>query len=245
VHGDLLVLIQDGMERQYVTALDKTTGSTIWETDRPEMEAPTGDQKKSFCTPIAIRDRLGRDQLICMGSQWMVSYEPTTGNEIWKVYHGKGFSVVPRPVYADGVVYFCTGFGKPQLWAVRVDGSGDVTETHVEWTALKSIPAKSSPLLYQGRLYMVADNGVASCFDAADGSQLWTERIGGDYSASPILVGGRIYFGSHDGVITVIKPGDEANVVAVNQLDGKIMASPAVVDNALLWRTDKAIYRIE
>jgi outer membrane protein assembly factor BamB len=245
IYQDRLILIQDGMERQYVIALDKHNGNTIWERDRPTIVAPTGDQKKSFCTPIAIRDPMGREQLICMGSQWIVAYDPQTGDEIWRLNHGNGFSVVPRPVYADGLVYFCTGFGKPQLWAVRVDGTGDVSSTHVQWTALQGIPSKSSPILHEGLLYVVADNGVASCFDASDGTQLWKERIGGDYSASPILVGGNLYFGSHDGIVTVIKPGREVEIVATNQLDGKIMASPAVVANAMVIRTDQAIYRIE
>lgn len=247
IHGNHLILIQDGMERQYVAALDKATGETIWETDRPEMEAPTGDQKKSFCTPIAIQDEQGREQLICMGSQWMVSYEPESGKEIWRCYHGKGFSVVPRPVYSPSqqVVFFSTGFGKPQLWAVSVTGSGDVTDTHVQWVAKQGIPAKSSPLLHDGKIYVVADNGVASCLDSVTGEELWKHRLGGDYSASPVLVGGLIYFGSHDGEVFVMKPGDEPIVVAENQLGGKIMASPAIVDNTMLLRTEHAIYRIE
>lgn len=245
VEKDLLVLIQDGVERQYVTALNKVTGETVWETDRPEMEAPDGDQKKAYCTPIAVTDKQGREQLICMGSQWMVSYHPDTGEEIWRVYHGKGFSVVPRPVHADGVVYFSTGFTKPELWAVRVDGQGDVSDTHVEWTVTKGIPAKPSPLLHEGLIYVMADTGVASCFDAKDGALVWKKRIGGDYSSSPVLAGGHIYFGSHDGEVTVIKPGREGQVVAKNQVDGQIMASPAVVGNALVLRTAKAIYRIE
>ncbi|MFK8115354.1 MAG: PQQ-binding-like beta-propeller repeat protein [Rubripirellula sp.] len=245
VWKDLLVLIQDGVERQYVTALKKTSGETVWERDRPEMEAPTGDMKKAYCTPIAITDEQGREQMICMGSQWIVSYEPESGEEIWRCYHGKGFSVVPRPVHDNGVVYFSTGFGKPQLWAVRVDGSGDVTETHVEWTVIAGIPAKPSPLLHDGLIYVMADNGVASCFTIADGELVWKKRIGGDYSASPILAGGHLYFGSHDGKVTVLKPGESAEVVAENQLDGKIMASPAVIGDALILRTDKAIYRIE
>ncbi len=245
IYKDLLVLIQDGVERQYVTALNKLTGETVWEKDRPEMEAPDGDQKKAYCTPIAITDKRGREQLICMGSQWIVSHEPETGNEIWRVYHGKGFSVVPRPVHANGVVYFSTGFGKPQLWAVRVDGEGDVTATHVKWTVTQGIPAKPSPLLHDGLIYVMADTGVASCFSASDGHQVWKKRIGGDYSSSPILAGGHIYFGSHDGKVTVIKPGPEGEVVSENQVDGQIMASPAVVGNALVLRTAKAIYRIE
>ena len=245
IHDEMLVLIQDGVERQYVTALDKSTGETIWEVDRPEMDAPSGDQKKAYCTPIAITDKRGREQLICMASQWMIAYEPKTGEEIWRVRHGKGFSVVPRPVFADDVVYFSTGFGKPELWAVRVDGEGDVTDTHVEWTVLQGIPAKPSPLLHDGFVYVVSDNGVASCFNTKDGTQVWKKRLGGDYSASPLLAGGNIYFGSHDGKVTVVKPGQDGEIVAENQLDGKIMASPAVVDDAIILRTDKAIYRIE
>ena len=245
IYDDLLVLIQDGVERQYVTALNKTSGETIWEKDRPEMDAPDGDHKKAYCTPIAITDKRGREQLICMGSQWMVAYEPKSGNEIWRVYHGKGFSVVPRPVFANDVVYFSTGFGKPELWAVRVDGEGDVTDSHVEWTVGQGIPAKPSPLLHDGLIYVMADTGVASCFRADDGQQVWKKRIGGDYSSSPTLAGGHIYFGSHDGKVTVLKPGHEGEIVAENQVDGKIMASPAIVGNAMVLRTDQAIYRIE
>lgn len=245
VHGGLLVLIQDGMDRQYVIALDKATGETVWQTDRPPMDAPSGDTMKSYCTPIAVTDSIGREQLICMGAQWMVAYAPKTGDEVWRVRHGTGFSVVPRPVHVDGTVYFCTGFGKPQLWAVRIDGSGDVTDTHVDWTVKTGIPAKPSPILHEGLIYVVSDNGVASCIDAADGEIIWKERIGGDYSASPVLVGEHLFFGSQDGKVTVMKLGREADVVAVNQLDGKIMASPAIVDGAMILRTDLALYRIE
>lgn len=245
VFQNTLVLIQDGLERQYVTGLDKKTGETIWETDRPEMEAPTGDQKKAYCTPVAITDQRGREQLLCMASQWMVSHDPKSGEELWRCYHGKGFSVVPRPVYGDGVVYFSTGFGKPELWAVRVDGDGDVTDTHVEWTVSKGIPAKPSPLLHDGLIYVMADNGVASCLKADSGEEVWKKRIGGDYSASPLLAGGNLYFGSHDGKVTVMEPGADAKVIAENQIDGQIMASPAAINDSLVLRTDKAIYRID
>ncbi|MEM6471765.1 MAG: PQQ-binding-like beta-propeller repeat protein [Planctomycetota bacterium] len=240
---DRLVLIQDGMERQYVIALDKLTGKTIWETDRPEMDAPSGDQKKAYCTPIRIVDSAGRDQLICMASQWMVAYEPDTGKEIWRVRHGKGFSVVPRPVFANDVVYFSTGFGKPELWAVRVDGNGDVTQTHVEWTVIKGIPAKPSPVLDQGLIYVIEDNGVASCFSAKDGETIWKQRIGGKYSASPILINNRLMFASHEGKVTVLSSGDDPKVLAENKLDGQIMASPAIVDDSMIIRTVDAIYR--
>ena len=175
----------------------------------------------------------------------MVSYDPKTGDEIWRVDHGSGFSVVPRPVVDEEVVYFSTGFGKPELWAVRIDGSGDVTDTHVVWRELKGISKKPSPLLHDGLLYVMDDTGIASCFAAKDGEAIWKKRVGGDYSSSPLLAGGHIYFGSHDGKVTVIKPGTDGEIVAENQVDGQIMASPVAVDHSLLLRTDKAIYRID
>ncbi len=245
LYGSLLVLIQDGLERQYVVALKKDSGETVWETERPEMQAPSGDMKKAFSTPIAITDKRGRKQLICVASQWLVSYIPETGEELWRCYHGKGFSIVPSPVYADGVVYFSTGFGKPQLWAVSVDGDGDVTDTHVQWTVQKGIPAKPSPLVHDGLIYVITDNGVASCLRTSDGSEVWKKRFGGDYSASPLMAGGHIYFASHDGLVTVIKPGEEGEIVAENKIDGQIMASPAPIHDSLVVRTDKAIYRFD
>lgn len=245
VYGDLLILIQDGVERQYVMALDKLTGETVWEVDRPPMEAPSGDQKKSYCTPIAVTDAAGREQLICLGSQWIVAYEPTTGNELWRCYHGTGFSVVPRPVCDGDVVYFSTGFGKPHLLAVRIDGSGDVTDSHLEWVVERGIPAKPSPILHQGFIYLIDDNGVASCLRAADGELVWKERIGGQYSASPVLAGGRLYFWSQEGKVTVIRPGPEFQRLAENQIDGQIMASPAIVGKSIVLRTDRAVYRFE
>lgn len=243
IYEDLLVLICDGVDRQYVMALKKSNGETVWETDRPEMDAPDGDQKKSFDTPVAVTDRLGREQLICMGSQWIVAYEPHTGKEIWKVYHGKGFSVVPRPVIGHGMVYISTGFGKAQLWAIRIDGSGDVTETHVVWKEKRNIPTKPSPLLVEDRLYVINDTGIATCFDAIDGTTVWTKRIGGNYSASPLLVDGRIYVASHEGIITVIQPGDEYQVLAENDLKEQIMASPIALDDSLIIRTNERLAR--
>lgn len=247
IDGDLLVLICDGVDLQFVVALDKASGETVWKTDRPAMRAPKGDQKKSYCTPIAITDQKGRRQLVCMGSQWLVSYDPATGKEIWRLDHGSGFSVVPRPVYdpATGLVYFATGFGKPQLWAVSPEGDGDITATDlVRWKETKRGPAKPSPLVHGSEVYVMEDGGIASCLDAATGTAHWSERTGGNYSASPLLADGRIYFCSQEGKITVIAPGKEWRILSENQLDGQLMASPVALDGALLIRSDTALYRI-
>ncbi len=243
IEGHNLILICDGMDAQYVTALNKTTGKEVWKTDRPEMDTTDGDQKKSYCTPISLTDESGRRQLICMGSQWVVSYDPETGHEIWKVRHGKGFSVVPRPVVGHGMVYISTGFGKAELWAIRLDGTGDVTDTHVAWKEKRGIPTKPSPLLVGDEIYVIADTGIASCFDAKTGEVLWTERVTGNFSASPLLVDGKIYFASQEGEVTVIKPGRTYQELAKNTLSGQLMASPLAIDNALYIRSDTSLYR--
>ena len=245
IHGDKLVLICDGTDAQFVTALNKDTGKEVWRTARPPMEAESGDRKKSYSTPIAIVDERGRKQLICMGAQWLVSLEPRSGKEIWRVRHGTGFSVVPRPVYGNGMVYVCTGYGKPQLWAVRADGDGDVTDTHVVWKETKRIPAKPSPLLVGSDLFVTDDSGIVSCFDALDGALRWQERIGGNFTASPILAGGKLYFASESGKVTLIEPSAAFQVAAENVVEGRLMASPVVVDESLLLRTDAALYRID
>ena len=245
VDGDHLIVIQDGVDRQYVATLDVKTGETIWEKDRPPMSTTNGDHLKACSTPVVATDRSGRLQYICLGAQWIVSYEPETGDEIWRVRHGEGFSVVPRPIIDRDHVYLCSGYPKPNLLAIRLDGSGDVTDSHVSWRAKSGISSKPSPILKNGLIYLVADNGVAQCIRATDGSTVWKSRIGGDYSASPILVNDDLYFLSHDGKVTVMKGGEEAEEIAVNHLDGRVLASPAVVDGALILRTEQALYRIE
>jgi outer membrane protein assembly factor BamB len=246
VVDNLLILICDGVDQQFVTALDVASGREVWKTNRPEMRAAKGDQKKSYNTPILITDRSGRDQLICMGSQWLVSYEPKTGKEIWRFDHGDGFSVVPRPVYSPKhqLVYISTGFGKPVLKAIRVDGKGDITnQDKVAWEDPKRIPAKPSPLLIGDELYVISDGGVGSCFDAATGKLHWNARIDGNYSASPLFADGKIYVGNQEGALTVFAPGKSYEKLVENQIEGSIMASPLALDGALVLRSDTALYR--
>ncbi|MFT5468493.1 MAG: outer membrane protein assembly factor BamB [Verrucomicrobiales bacterium] len=243
VVGNLLILVRDGVDMQYVTALDTKSGETVWKTPRPPMRAANGAQKKAYSTPLLI-EHDGREQLVIPTSQWIVSYEPSTGKELWRADHGSGFSLVPRAVHENGVIYACTGFGKPQLWAVRVDGSGDVTESHVLWKETKRIPAKPSPLVANGRVYVVEDGGVASCFDGLTGKEIWSDRLGGNYSASPILVADKIYIPSQEGKVAIFDAGDQFRLVAENQIDGEIMASLAPIDGGLILRSKTALYRI-
>lgn len=244
VYEDLLVLVRDGCDVQYVTALDKHTGSTVWKTDRPPIDATYLPYRKAFSTPLVI-EAGGRRQMIIPGAQWVVAYDPADGRAIWRANYGSGFSNASRPVFGHGMVYICTGFASQQLWAIRVDGRGDVTETHVVWKAKRQIPNRSSPLLVGDELYLISDAGVATCFDAHRGETHWCQRISGNYSASPTYADRRIYFFSEEGKATVFRPGREFVKLAENHLDGRVMASPAVAGRALLLRSDGHLYRIE
>ncbi|MCL4203777.1 MAG: PQQ-binding-like beta-propeller repeat protein [Pirellulaceae bacterium] len=244
IHGDLLVLVRDGCDRQYVTALDKHTGRTVWTADRPPMATSVAVYRKAFSTPLVI-EHDGTEQLVIPGAQWMVAYEPATGRELWRVDTGPTFSNSARPVYANGLVFCGTAYGGSFLLAIRPDGQGDVTQTHVAWQTQRSVPKRSSPLVVDGHLYMVADNGIATCLDASSGSEHWTERLGGSFSAAPVAAAGRIYLFSEDGTTTVIQPGTPFRQLAANKLDGRIMATPAFVDSSIFLRTDTHLYRID
>lgn len=238
LHQDRLILICDGIDQQYVAAIDKATGKELWRKSRPEMDGDNGDRHKAYSTPIVIAGKGGDDfQVICMGAQWLVSYNPIDGEENWKLKHGSGFSVVPRPVFnrQEELIYVSTGFGAAELWAIDPQGK-------VQWKDTKRIPTRPSPLLVGDELYVINDQGIASCFDAASGALHWSERITGNYSASPIYAGGHIYVCNHEGEIAVFKPGTSYSPVVTNQIGEQIMASPVALDGQLIIRSAEALY---
>jgi hypothetical protein len=239
----LLIIPCDGMDEQYVVGLDAADGHLVWRTDRPEMAGRDGDFHKAFSTPLVIEHR-GQRQALIMGAQWLVSYDPATGRELWRLRYGNGFSNAPRPVYGHGLVYVCTGFLRPQLLAVDPSGEGDVSGTNVRWSYKGQVPSMSSPILVGSELFFVSDNGIATCLDARTGELRWRERLGGNFSSSPICAAGQILIGSREGRSSIFRAAAEFELLAVNQLDGAIMASPAVYDTDLLIRTDTHLYRI-
>ena len=243
LYQDLLVLTCDGSDVQYVAALHKDTGKLAWKTPRSGKLREKADVKKAFCTPLAVSVG-GQDQLIIPGADWVYGYEPLTGKELWRVGY-LGFSTVPRPVVGHGMVYICTGFMLSELWAIKLGGTGDVTQSHVAWKVTKKMPLKPSPLLAGDELYVVSDTSNLTCLDAQTGKILWEQRLGGNFSASPIIANGHIYFSSEEGKTSVLAPGREFKLLATNELKERIMASPAVSGNTLYLRTDKALYRIE
>jgi outer membrane protein assembly factor BamB len=236
---DRLVFSIDAADMQAVVALGRADGKVKWKTDR----RTNAGRKFSFCTPLLIEVN-GKRQIVSPGSGLVGGYDPETGAEVWRVRYGEGYSVVPRPVYAGGLLYVCTGYDSPKLLAIRPDGTGDVTDTHVAWTAAKGVPHNPSLLAAGDGLYMVSDRGVASCLDLNSGAVKWQERLGGNHSASPILADGKIYFVSEEGSATVIKAGPKFEKLAVNDMRERTLASMAAADGALYLRTDKHLYRI-
>jgi outer membrane protein assembly factor BamB len=243
VFNDLFIVPCDGTDQQYVVALNKLTGEQVWKTKRPPMSGTTGDLHKAFSTPLLVKSA-NRDQVIIPGAQWVVAYDPRDGYEIWKVRHGDGFSNVPRPIAGHGMAYICTGFMAPQLWAIGLDGQGDVTRTHVKFKVPRQVPAMPSPVLVADQIYFITDQGVATSVNALTGETIWTKRIAGNFSSSPLFADSKIYFSSQEGKTTVIRPGRAYEEVAVNSLDGQLMASPAVFDESLVLRSQSHLYRI-
>jgi outer membrane protein assembly factor BamB len=235
LYDDLLIVSCDGIEQQFVVALDKATGKVRWKKMREGYQA--------YTTPLVV-SLAGGDQVISPGAFQAIAYEPRSGKEIWRVKYAEGFSNVPRPVYGNDLIFICTGFQEPSLLAVRLDGHGDVTKSKIVWKLDRGIPRTSSPLLVGNELYIVSDNGIATCIDAQTGAELWRARLNGNYSASPIYADGRIYFLSEEGESIVIAPGRQLKHLATNQLDGPTLASMAVTHSSLFIRSATHLYRI-
>lgn len=243
VWGDLLIVNCDGTDVQFIAALDKRTGQVAWKCDRTGATNPSTDSRKAFSTPLVV-DVAGRPQIISIGAERAYAYDPVDGRELWWV-NIPGFSNVPRPISANGLVYICTGYMKPQLWAIRPDGSGDVAATHIAWRAENQAPANPSPVLVGDQLFMVSDQGVGTCLNARSGKELSKARLGGNFSASPVAADGHLYFFSESGEGIVATADMNMKILARNHLESRIQASPAIVDRALLVRTETHLYRIE
>jgi len=253
IFRDLLLLHYDGSDLQYVVALDKRTGKTVWKTPRsidfqdlgpdgkPQAE---GDMRKAFATPQIITVE-GAPLLISMGAKATYAYDPLTGKERWRVEERTHHSASTRPVFGFGLVFLPTGFPKGELLAVRPEGRGDVTSTHVAWRLTRGVPNKPSLLLVNDLLFMTTDAGVASAVEARTGEVVWTGRIGGKHSASPVAADGRVYFFSEEGATIVIEAGRTFKILAENKLGDGFMASPAIAGKSFIVRSHTHLYRIE
>jgi outer membrane protein assembly factor BamB len=254
IYGNLLILPFDGSDYQYIVALDKNTGKTIWKSDRsidfkdlkdgkPEAE---GDFRKAFSTPI-ISKFDGRDVLISLGSKALYAYEPMTGKDIWRIEERKNHSGSSQPAVADGIVYSCMGFSKGNLLAVKPgpNAKGVLDESHIAWQSSRNVSLKPSVIIDNGLLFMLDDGGIVSCLDAKTGSEFWRERVQGNYSASPLLAEGRLYIFSEEGKCAVLAASREFKKLGESTLPSGVMATPAIAGKAIYLRTKTDLYRIE
>jgi outer membrane protein assembly factor BamB len=238
--GDSLIFSCDAAQDPFVAALDSKTGKLLWKTPRNTPAQRTF----SFSTPLEIEVD-GIKQIISPGSGLVAAYDPAGGKEIWRVRYGEGYSVVPRPVYAQGLLFISSGYDAPELLVIRPDGAkGDVTESHVAWSTKRGAPNTPSVLVVDDLAYYVSDAGIATCADAKTGKVHWTERLGGNFSASPFYAEGRIYFQNEEGVGFVVKHSQTFKLLAKNDLEEQTLASCAVMNTKLFIRSKSHLWCI-
>lgn len=243
IYGDLLYLTMDGFDQQYITALNKLTGETVWKKDRNiDFGTTDGDAKKAYSTPILIKVE-GQEMLISPFAAATIAYNPKTGDPIWMVRHG-GMNGAGRPLFGNGLVFINSADGPNPLVAVRPIGTGDITD-NIAWKSSKAIPKRPSELLIGDLLFLMNDGGVASCMEATTGKVIWSKRLPGEYWASPLYANGLIYCFGQKGEIPVFKASRELEIVAENKLNDGFNASPAVAGESLILRSKTHLYRIQ
>ncbi len=236
--GGKLFVVCDGSSKPFVAAIDAETGKVAWKSPR-SVEARISH---SFVTATtAMID--GRTQMLAPGPDHFAAYDLATGTELWRV-RAPGWSVVPQPAVGHGMVIYNHDYDNPELFAVKLGGIGDVTETNIVWRITRGAPSTPSPLLVGDELYFVSDNGIASCVDAKTGTSHWMERLGGNFSASPIYANGRVLFLNETGVVTWVKLGKDFAVLGKNEVPGRTLATPAFSNGAMYLRTDEVLYKV-
>jgi outer membrane protein assembly factor BamB len=239
LHNGRLAVVCDGSTDPFVAAIDAQSGKVLWKQPR-SVKARISH---SFVT-VAVAEVDGSAQVMAPGPDHFAAYDLETGRELWKVM-APGWSVVPQPTVAHGMVIYNHDYDYPELMAVRLGGSGDVTESHVVWRRKRGAPSTPTPVLIGNELYTVSDDGIAACLDVLTGEQHWMERLGGNFSASPVFAAGRILFLDENGHATWIAAAKEFQVLGKNEVPGRTLATPAFADGAMFLRTDENLYRID
>ena len=251
IYNEWVIVHIEGTDVQYIAALNKKTGNTIWKTERPVefySDIPPV-YRKAYTTPIVVEVN-GRDLLISNGAQMCIAYDARTGEPVWSVWYGHD-STVGMPLSYGGLVFFNSGwiFQKDtpnfvRFFAVDPGGSGDITKTHVRWEMSVDVPQITTPVIVDGRIYMVHERGAITCLDALTGKLIWKDKLKGQFNASPVYAGGHLYIPEVRGTVYVIKPGDRFHLVSENRLETTIKATPAFVNGNILVRTENFLYRI-
>lgn len=251
LHNDKLIVHLEGTEDPYVVALNKKTGETIWKSVRPaEIYDPLKPvYRKSYQTPIVITVD-DRELLISNSAFLCFAHDVNTGEVIWTIEYGYD-STVSQPLFYDGLVYVNSGWifedNKPSFtrqYAVDPTGKGDITKTHIKWMYEEEVPQIPTPVIVEGKMYMVHDRGMVTCLDVKTGEVIWKEKLKGNFNASPIYAAGNIYFINVKGNCTVVKPGESFQKVAENDLKETVKATPVFINDYMILRTSNSLYLI-
>jgi len=231
VWEDKLLVNGDHDGDSYLVALDRATGKTLWKIARP-------NHTRSYSTPI-VRKIGDRTQMILAGNMCVASYDPANGSQHW-IIDGPTEQFVASMVHGPGDLVFVTG-GYPDhhMLAIRTDGSGNVSNSHIAWRTTDSASYVPSPIAVGDYFPVVSDNGIASQFEAQTGTRTWRERLGRHYSASLVAAGGLVYFTDDDGITQIVRPGAKFERVAENKLGEPVIASPAISHGQLFLRGQK------
>ena len=232
---DLVIINGDHDGDGYIVALDRKTGNERWRTARE-------NKTRSYVTPI-IREIDGRTQMILSGSLSVASYDPSSGSRHWTI-DGPTEQFVASMVYNGEFLFVTGGFPERHILAIRPNGHGNVTDTHIAWRTTRGAAYVPAPIIIGPYLLVVADSGIASCFEASSGKRYWMERLQGGHSASPVFADGNVYFVSDQGVTTLIRPGPEFEIVARNEIGEPVTASPAISQGQIFLRSHKNLYCI-
>ena len=232
---DKLIVNGDHDGSGYLVALDRATGKTVWKTPRP-------NNTRSYCTPL-IAPMGGRNQAVLSGSKCVAGYDPDSGAQLW-IIDGPTEQFVASLVYDGELLFMTCGFPQFFMQAIRPDGAGNVTKTHVVWQKEKDCSYVPSPITIGPYFLVVSDTGIARCLDAAGGRDLWRERFGPHYSVSPVAANGLVYFLSDKGVMTIVRPGPQLEIVARNSLGEETYASPALSAGQIFLRGVQHLYCI-
>jgi outer membrane protein assembly factor BamB len=237
IYKKTVIVVADSMKGSFLAALDRETGATVWKVDRPV----TG-RNGSYESPV-IGTIAGKPQLIVQGTRVTTSYDPDTGKVLWTCF-GPAEVTGCTPAFDDKSVYVTGGFPEREILAIRADGSGDVTKTNVAWRTRKGVTYIPSPLYHAGRLYVVNDTGIATCFNTKNGREVWSERLGGAFTSSLVLAGDHMYATDEAGKTYVFKTGDKFERVVVNDIGEGVLATPAVAGGHIYLRTAGHLYCI-
>ncbi|MCX6878559.1 MAG: PQQ-binding-like beta-propeller repeat protein [Verrucomicrobia bacterium] len=234
-YKDMIILNCDQDAVACIVAFDKATGSERWRTDRP-------NRTRSYCTPT-IFQAAGKQQMVLSGSKCVASYDPDTGKQHWLI-DGPTDQFVAGVVFTDDIFFVTGGFPDLHIVAIRPDGEGNVTASHIAWRDTQGVSYVPSPIAHGKYFFVVADRGLATCFEAKTGQRMWQEKLGRHHSASAVSAGGNLYFLDDDGRMFVLKAGPQFEVIAKNDLGEECYASPAISRGQIFIRTLGNLYCI-